>query len=151
MIATKYIDKALQNPLQLALGVAVIAAAAYFIVRQTVGAALDGAGGLISGNNPITEGTPYEGGGVVGTVGAATDKASGGLLSTIGGWIGGKIADATEDKQTDTFYTVVFPDGSRHAVAADTVSGAGVFSFSGVRYQISSTRQTDGLYHATRV
>lgn len=41
----------------------------------------------------INEGTPYAGAGVVGTIGNVTDQASGGVLSGIGEWIGGKLAD----------------------------------------------------------
>lgn len=41
----------------------------------------------------LNKGTPYEGFGVVGTLGNATNQALGGLPERIGGWIGGKLAD----------------------------------------------------------
>jgi hypothetical protein len=62
------------------------------------------AGGLVTGNNVITanqtdaSGQPvdaYQGAGVLGTLGAATNSASGGILASIGEWIGGKAADLT--------------------------------------------------------
>jgi len=46
----------------------------------------------------VNQGTPYEGTGVVGTVGHATDAASGGLLSGLGGWLGRSIYDLTHDE-----------------------------------------------------
>jgi len=51
--------------------------------------AKDAAGAI----SDINEGTPYAGAGVAGTLGNVTDQASGGLLSGIGEWIGGKLAD----------------------------------------------------------
>lgn len=39
----------------------------------------------------INEGTPYEGGGVVGTIGHATDAVSGGVLSNFGSWLGTEV------------------------------------------------------------
>src|SRR5690349_6256652 len=59
------------------------------------GAAANAAGGVLSGNNPLTQGTEYQGTGVAGTLGAATDAVGGGIFSSIGDWIGGKIADVT--------------------------------------------------------
>lgn len=48
----------------------------------------------------INQGTPYANSGVVGTVGHGFDAASGGVLSDIGGWIGGKLYDATHSDPT---------------------------------------------------
>jgi hypothetical protein len=45
----------------------------------------------------VNDGTPYANTGVVGTVGHGFDAASGGTLSDIGSWIGGKLADLTMD------------------------------------------------------
>lgn len=44
----------------------------------------------------FNDGTPFEGAGVVGTVGNITNKASGGILARIGSSIGGALADARE-------------------------------------------------------
>lgn len=75
-------------------------------IKQTAGAIGDGisdvaesAGGVISGHNTIVESArtdAYAGAGVLGTVGAATDIASGGLFSQVGEWLGGKLADAQD-------------------------------------------------------
>lgn len=67
------------------LGVAVVAGglflfAGYMLIKKLIGEA----GGLFSGNNALTEGTAYAGKGVAGTLGAATDKVTGGLTSAIG-------------------------------------------------------------------
>jgi hypothetical protein len=62
-----------------------------------------GAGGLVSGNNALTQNaknadgsaqTAYQGAGIPGTLGAATNLATGGVLSSIGDWLGGGLYDA---------------------------------------------------------
>jgi len=61
-------------------------------------AAADYTGGLLTGNNAITaeaRTTAYQGAGILGTLGAATDAVSGGTLSRAGEWLGGKIYDIT--------------------------------------------------------
>ena len=63
-------------------------------------AAVNTVGGVVSGNNAITQGTDYEGAGVAGTLGAATDAASGGLFSDFGTWLGGSIYDWTHPAET---------------------------------------------------
>lgn len=81
------------------LSVAVLALAAgaglWFMSRNV--------GGLVTGNNSITQTatnaagqpvTAYQGAGVVGTIGAATNAASGGMLASIGERIGGWVFDA---------------------------------------------------------
>lgn len=59
----------------------------------------DVTGGALTGNNMMTERatnaagertTAYEGAGVLGTVGAATNAVSGGVLSSVGEWMGAK-------------------------------------------------------------
>lgn len=60
--------------------------------------AVDLAGGLLTGNNAITQGgrtNAYEGWGIFGTLGAATDRITGGVLSSTGEWLGGKVFDWT--------------------------------------------------------
>lgn len=58
--------------------------------------------GLLSGDNTLTRNatdasgapvTAYQGAGPVGTLGAAANKASGGVLASIGEWLGQKAAD----------------------------------------------------------
>jgi hypothetical protein len=59
------------------------------------GAAASAAGGALSGNNSLTQGTPYQGAGALGTLGAATNTVSGGAFSSLGNWLSGQIADVT--------------------------------------------------------
>lgn len=54
---------------------------------------VDSAAGVLTGNNSLTEDTPYEGMGVLGTLGSAFNEMSGGLLEGAGGNIGGWLAD----------------------------------------------------------
>lgn len=41
----------------------------------------------------VNQGTPYQGAGVVGTLGNLTNQASGGTLASLGSWLGGKAYD----------------------------------------------------------
>jgi hypothetical protein len=64
---------------------------------------VDLAGGLLSGNNPITEAArtdAYQDAGIIGTLGAATDIMSGGTLSTAGESLGGWFYDLTHPAPT---------------------------------------------------
>ena len=80
----------LKNPdAQLVLAVAVLVVVVYFVGKKTITAAANAAGGIISGNNAITAGTEYQGTGVLGTLGAATNDASGGFFNWLGDKIGG--------------------------------------------------------------
>jgi hypothetical protein len=62
----------------------------------------DAVGGIFTGNNAITKNatnaagekvTAYEGAGILGTLGAATNAVSGGTLASLGQAIGGAVAD----------------------------------------------------------
>lgn len=85
------------DPVKLAIGVAIVGGVAYLVLRQAVkdigkvgGAAAGAAGGLVTGNNAITDGTVYQGAGVAGTLGAAANAAIP-ILDDWGAFLGGKI------------------------------------------------------------
>ncbi len=72
----------------------------YKAVTGAASAAASAAGGLATGNNAITANqttwsgqstNAYQGKGVLGTLGAATNSVSGGAFASIGDWIGGKL------------------------------------------------------------
>ena len=136
--------KLANNPLQVAIGLAVLLGVAYLLVRKTITEVADAAGGIVSGNNAITEGTAYEGKGIPGTLGATADAATGGFLGWFGELIGGGAADAKEtltqffnpSADSSKFYTVTFPDGARHAINAGTVSRTGGFTYDGKAWQL---------------
>jgi hypothetical protein len=82
---------------QLGLGLLAVGVG-YLLLRK----GLDVGGGLVTGNNAITRRatnadneriTAYEGAGVLGTLGAATNAVSGGYLATFGQWLGDKAYD----------------------------------------------------------
>jgi hypothetical protein len=83
----------LSHPLALAAAGAATAALVAYIVSRGLGKVAKEAGGLVTGDNALTRGTPYQGAGLPGTVGAATNAATGGVLESLGGWIGGKLYD----------------------------------------------------------
>ena len=60
-------------------------------VTAAAGAAANTAGSVLSGNNALTQGTPYQGAGVAGTLGAAANSVSGGLFESIGNWIAANL------------------------------------------------------------
>jgi hypothetical protein len=121
-----------QNPLMLAGGAALLVFVVYYLARKTITDVAKGAGGIVSGNNALTEGTDYEGAGVLGTLGAATNTVLGGVPSMIGEWLGGVFSPGSAGSMT--YWRVIFPDGAAHAVASDTVAANGAFTYGGVRY-----------------
>lgn len=70
----------------------------YGDAKDAAAGTVDMVGGVLTGNNPVTTGartTAYENAGILGTLGAATDRLLGGAPSTVGEYIGGKIFDWT--------------------------------------------------------
>lgn len=132
------LDKLASNPLQVAVGVALIIGLAYLLVRKTVDDVAAAAGGVLSGDNALTEGTAYEGKGVLGTLGAAVNSATGGA----GEWAGEAIGETLyqffnpSSAGDSVTYIVTFPDGTKHAVAPSQVSATGGFTREGRAYQL---------------
>ena len=93
-----------QDPMKVALAAVIVIGVVYYLARKTVGDVAQGVGSVVSGNNAITENqsnwngesvSAYQGKGVIGTIGAAANTASGGLLSSWGEGIGGWLYDVT--------------------------------------------------------
>lgn len=91
----KGMEKLLADPVKLGIGLAILAGGLYLLTRGALKDAAGAVGGLVSGDNAITRGTPYQGAGLPGTVGAVTNAASGGVLERFGGWLGRTVYDAT--------------------------------------------------------
>jgi hypothetical protein len=72
------------------LAVGLVAAVVVYVLAKRT---LKAAGGVLSGNNALTAGTPYQGTGLAGTLGAGANVVSGGALQSLGEWLGGKAAD----------------------------------------------------------
>jgi len=112
---------------------------------------LSAAGGVITGDNALTQGTPYQGAGVPGTLGAVANDVSGGTLSTFGSWLGGLIPDGSSQAVS---YNVIFPDGSRHYiqssdVTADGYGGGGLgFVYQGVTYSLGQDSNGNHVAYA---
>jgi hypothetical protein len=79
------------GPIGVAIAVAGVLAALWFFGSAAKKAVADAAAAV--GN--VNEGTPYEGSGIIGTLGHATDAATGNALSDFGSWLGGKAYDLT--------------------------------------------------------
>lgn len=104
------------KPIEYAILATAVAIAVYVIIKSAttaVGAAANsvaagvsgvvGAGaGIATGNNVVTAGTPYEGTGIFGTLGASVNDILGGAPATFGSWIGGKLAGDAYDPNTDS-------------------------------------------------
>jgi hypothetical protein len=118
MSAKAVAEKAFASPYTgLVIAGAVVLVVVYFVLRSTAKAAADvvssaasGAAGIVTGNNAATAGTEYAGAGVLGTVGAVTNKASGGIFSATGDWIGGAL------------YTLINGDYNPNAPSSATTS-----------------------------
>lgn len=83
----------------LALGIVALVVV-YYVGKKVLTGAANVVGGAVSGNNAVTAGTPYAGYGVLGTLGAATNSASGGIFSNIGNDVGGWAADLFQSSPT---------------------------------------------------
>ncbi len=95
------------EPIEIAILLGVGAVVLWFVIKQvkSVGSAavntaeaaansVVGAGvGIATGNNVVTAGTPYEGTGIFGTLGAVTNDVLGGAPQSFGEYLGGKFAD----------------------------------------------------------
>lgn len=113
----------------IAIGLGVLALVLYKSAGAVAGAvagaaagAVDMAGGAITGNNAITRAatnaggesvTAYQGAGVLGTLGAGANAASGGMFASLGQWVGGKVYDLTHDTPSN-----VTPNDSAAAAAS---------------------------------
>lgn len=67
---------------------------------EAAGAAVDMTTGVLTGNNQITQTartTAYQGAGILGTLGAATDQILGGVPSRIGESLGGWLYEAINE------------------------------------------------------
>lgn len=91
-----------QSPANLAMGAGVLIVVAYVLARQAVKDVADGAASIVTGDNIITQNqtnaagetvTAYQGAGVLGTLGAVANSASGGVLASIGEKLGGWTFD----------------------------------------------------------
>lgn len=88
--------------IKLGIGIAVLGLG-YYAVKKVAGiggevldTVTETTTGLWTGNNAITENArtdAYKNMGPIGTIGAATDRVTGGYLSQFGEWLGGKAAD----------------------------------------------------------
>ena len=74
------------------IGVGVVAALVVAWLGKRAG---DAVGGVFSGNNALTVGTPYEDWGLIGTMGGAANVMSGGAMQSFGEWLGGNIYEIT--------------------------------------------------------
>lgn len=80
-----------------AIAIGAVVIGIWWLGRQAKGAVVDGVKSTATAVSNINQGTPYEGAGVVGTLGHATDTISGGLFSSAGEWLGGKLYDLFGD------------------------------------------------------
>jgi hypothetical protein len=133
--------KAITNAVPVALGIGVLLFAVYFLLRKavgdTVGVVADTAGGILSGNNALTKDSAYEDKGVLGTLGAGANAVSGGSLAALGesisSWLSGS-GDAALGSMI--YYSVIFPDGARHAIGDADIDKQGFFTYAKVRYRL---------------
>lgn len=117
--ASAYLAK--QSPLALAGAAAVVLVVGYYLLRQGVKDAaagvaavgetvVDTGAGILTGNNVITQNQKnasgetvdaYQGYGILGTLGAATNSVLGGIPASIGETLGGWTFDIFGPKRPD--------------------------------------------------
>lgn len=136
-----------------------IASAAAASAAKAAGAVTSGAantvGSAIAGlsDNSLTNGSlvapgsgfggdagyNYSGFGLLSTPAAATNLAIGGAPAALGEGIGGglfSIFGSSSSAADATYYTVTFPDGSRHAIKSANVDSTGNFAYGGTNYRL---------------
>jgi hypothetical protein len=133
-IASGHVDTALKNALPLAIGAVLLIALVYYLARKTLSDAAGAVGGVISGDNLLTQGTPYQATGIAGTLGAAANVVSGGSLQAIGEAVSSWFSPSYDDD--GLFYITLFSDGQRHSVPGSTVDKDGYFTYQGKRYRL---------------
>lgn len=98
--ALAYLQK--QSPVNLAIAGGIALVVLYVVGGAAVKAAAQTAAGVISGNNAVTQNqhnaagetvTAYQDAGVLGTLGAVANSASGGVLASAGESLGGWLFD----------------------------------------------------------
>lgn len=102
--------------------------------------------GLDSNGNPLPatgfggdENYNYSGFGVLSTPAAAINQATGGLAADAGEGIGSglfSLFGSSSVAADATYYTVYFPDGSRHAINSSAVDNNYRFAYGGVTYSL---------------
>lgn len=127
----------------IALGGAAIVGVVFVVwyLKKQAKEAGEAVGGLLTGNNELTKGTPYEGAGVAGTLGAGANAISGGKLQDLGEWLGGKTFDLVSWFKGDPgpenlYYSVLFADGSKHAIGSQQIDSDGRFTYNGKQYRL---------------
>jgi hypothetical protein len=132
-------------------GLAVGGFVLYKLLTQLVPAAGQAAAGLVTGNNPITAGTPYQGAGIVATPAAIANAASGGLLARIGSWLGTSTYAALHPYAGITVgaSSIMLGDGTEIPVGAVTVSDSdGTFAYHGTTYKVQGPADETGTVYA---
>lgn len=124
------VDKLLsQPPIQLAVAGVIIIGFVYLLIRKTASDAASAVG-------LNTDGTAYEGAGPVGIIANIANKATGGVLESLGGKVSQWIFPDPGAGDSVT-YIATFPDGQRHAIVPSTVDANGFFIRNGVRYRLA--------------
>jgi len=105
MTTSANVAKIFQGPAGWALAIGVGGLVLYFLygkAKKDLGQAANTAGSLLSGTNntllksklAFGDNSLYAGAGIPGTLGAATNTATGGVLSSLGSWFGGALYSA---------------------------------------------------------
>jgi hypothetical protein len=97
-MTNKAVSAVMADPIKFAVAAAVVLGVGYFLVKTVLGKVAAEAGGLVSGRNAITDGTPYAGAGAIATPAAIANAASGGTLADLGGWLGRTVYDWTHEE-----------------------------------------------------
>lgn len=80
----------------------------------------------------------YSGFGPASSLGAAVNGLTGGAAASTGEAVGSGLFSLFGSQPTgsSTYYTVTFPDGSRHAIGDATIDSNSNFSYGGVNYRL---------------
>jgi hypothetical protein len=108
-------NEALKNPVPLAFAAIIVIGFVYILSRKILSDTV----------------------GAVGDAASAVNDARVSLGSSIGETIF-EWFNKPAGGSSDLYYTVLFPDGTRHAIASPDVSSDGYFNYQGVRYRMGT-------------
>lgn len=95
------------------VGIAIAIGAGVLAVWWLANRGTKAAAAAVDSIKNVNQGTPYEGGGVVGTIGHATDAISGGFFSDLGSKIGLWWYDVVNDDQDITSAKTYYPSTTK--------------------------------------
>lgn len=110
---------------------------------QAISGATEAVGGIATGRNTVTADTPYEGEGLLGTLGASFDALSGNHLSQFGSWLSDTLFSSDYDPNAESS-SIQSATGNPYNPAGPNAQYRQAANNSPVNAQYAASPLTDG-------